>query len=59
VVDDSSYNLFVMQTLLAEIPNLDFVTANNGLDAVEACRERGFDIILMDIHMPIMDGVQV
>lgn len=31
--------------------------AENGLIAVEKCREYGYDIILMDIQMPVMNGV--
>ena len=34
------------------------VTAvENGLQAVHACRERTFDVILMDVQMPEMDGL--
>ena len=32
-------------------------TANNGKIAIEKCREIDFDIVLMDIQMPIMDGI--
>jgi two-component system, NarL family, response regulator LiaR len=32
--------------------------AANGQEAVERCRERTPDIVLMDVHMPVMDGVE-
>lgn len=32
--------------------------ANNGLEAVDKFRESVFDVILMDIMMPVMDGLQ-
>ncbi len=31
--------------------------AGNGLEAVQAIREQRFDIVLMDLHMPLLDGV--
>jgi len=32
--------------------------ANNGIEAVEAVKEKQFDLIFMDCHMPIMDGYE-
>jgi len=34
----------------------DITVANNGYEAVEACQRARFDLILMDINMPVMDG---
>ncbi len=31
---------------------------NNGLEAVQACKNDDFDLILMDCHMPVMDGFE-
>jgi hypothetical protein len=33
------------------------VFAGNGMEAVQALRERPFDVVLMDLHMPVLDGV--
>jgi osomolarity two-component system sensor histidine kinase NIK1 len=34
------------------------IIANNGVEAIERFRENKFDIILMDIMMPVMDGLE-
>lgn len=33
-------------------------TANNGLEAIKKCEDNSYDIILMDIQMPVMDGIE-
>ena len=62
IVDDSSYNLFVMQELLQTIPAIQIIkTAMNGqecLDLLKENKSQTFDVIFLDIQMPIMDGIQ-
>ncbi|MGV8146430.1 MAG: response regulator transcription factor [Alkaliphilus sp.] len=36
---------------------IEITTASNGQEALEACNKKEFDVVLMDIRMPIMDGV--
>ncbi|EDM27772.1 SENSORY TRANSDUCTION HISTIDINE KINASE [Lentisphaera araneosa HTCC2155] len=57
LVDDNKMNRFVALEMLE---CLDIVTdsAVNGRDAVEMCQKKTYDIILMDIQMPIMDGLE-
>jgi DNA-binding response OmpR family regulator len=58
LVDDSVSTLFMAQVILGETPGLHLVTAVNGEEAVDvALRERP-DLILMDIVMPRMNGLQ-
>ena len=55
VVEDNVTNQAVVAAILQ---SLDFVVsfAFNGEEALDAVSKEKFDVILMDIHMPIMDG---
>jgi signal transduction histidine kinase/ActR/RegA family two-component response regulator len=57
LVEDNPANLKVTQALLEAI-GCRVVTARNGLEAIAAYREDGFDLILMDCQMPEMDGYE-
>src|SRR5690606_20859760 len=57
IVDDNATNRVVAQAL-CEMFGCTSETAEDGVEAVEAVRERQFDLVLMDIKMPRMDGVQ-
>ena len=53
--DDNATNRLVLKTLLAQ-DGIDLVVVENGAEALEAWRDGGFDILLMDVQMPVMDG---
>jgi CheY-like chemotaxis protein len=55
-VDDNRTNRVLIQALLEPL-GLDITLATNGREAVEVFAAEAFDIVLMDIQMPIMDGV--
>ncbi|MBO7741281.1 MAG: response regulator, partial [Victivallales bacterium] len=55
LVDDTPTNLFLLETICQSI-GLPYRTAENGREALELCRQQHFDLIFMDIQMPIMDG---
>ncbi len=57
LVDDNPANMRVTQALL-ETLGCTVTTARNGLEAVDAYREKEFDLILMDCQMPEMDGYE-
>ena len=57
IVDDNATNRVVAQAL-CEMFGCTSETAEDGVEAVQAVRERQFDLVLMDIKMPRMDGVQ-
>lgn len=57
LAEDDIINVFLMERILKPVGfNLDL--AENGLIAVELCRQKQYDLILMDIYMPIMDGLE-
>ena len=55
LVEDNQINVMVGKQILEKV-NLHVEVARNGLEAVNMVKENHFDIILMDIQMPIMDG---
>ncbi|MEO5330805.1 MAG: response regulator [Magnetococcus sp. YQC-5] len=57
LVEDNHLNQQVGQELL-KMMGISVVIANNGEEAVRMVDESSFDLVLMDIQMPIMDGYQ-
>lgn len=57
VVEDDKSNQIVFSTLLKNM-GLAFDLAETGRQAVEAVRQRTYSIILMDIRMPELDGLE-
>ena len=58
LVDDSITTLFMAQMILEESPELQLVTAVNGEEAVSVALREKPDLILMDVVMPRMNGLQ-
>ncbi len=57
VVDDNLTNRTFAKVTFSHL-GVEVVMAENGLDALEACRRQRFDMILMDIRMPGLDGLE-
>ena len=57
VAEDNQINQLIVQEILQNLGATVTLT-NNGLEAIDALREAQFDIILMDIQMPEMDGLE-
>lgn len=57
VVDDNTINQKLMKKVL-ETLDLEVTLAYNGEEAVKARKKEAFDLIFMDIQMPVMDGVE-
>jgi CheY-like chemotaxis protein len=56
IVDDIAANQRILRRMLGKQHCCEF--ANNGKEAVEKYSENNFDIIFMDIQMPVMDGLE-
>lgn len=57
VVDDSAVNRLVAQKILKRW-KLDVDVAEDGVEALEKIERNDYDLVLMDIHMPVMDGLE-
>lgn len=55
IVDDNDLNRRLFENLIGRL--WEFESAKNGLEATERAHFKPFDLILMDIQMPVMDGV--
>lgn len=58
VVDDNEYNRKIMKRML-ERKNIEVIECDSGLKALLLIMDKSeFDLIIMDYHMPIMDGIE-
>jgi two-component system response regulator AtoC len=57
IVDDEQSMRFTLQEVLKKEDNIETETANDGEAALRALRERPFDLVIMDVKMPRLDGM--
>jgi signal transduction histidine kinase/ActR/RegA family two-component response regulator len=57
IVEDNEDNLFTLRQVLARLP-LEIETATTGRQAIEHCRRNLPDLVIMDMQMPGMSGLQ-
>ncbi|MEN8904881.1 MAG: ATP-binding protein [Clostridiales bacterium] len=58
LVEDNYINQKMMVELLSST-NLDVICASNGIKAIDLIKENDFKLIIMDVHMPKMDGYEL
>ena len=57
IVEDNTVNILVISNLLKKLGAKNLTVAKNGIEALACCNKASFDLILMDTHMPEMDGL--
>lgn len=57
LVEDEPLNMVAAQRLLEKMGH-NVITASDGQQAIEALRTNSFDIVLMDVQMPVLDGME-
>ena len=56
LADDHPVNRKVVELILTQAP-VEIVSVEDGAQALQACRDGDYDLILMDMQMPVMDGL--
>jgi CheY-like chemotaxis protein len=57
LVDDNAVNRKVIRMLLKPM-KADIVDAENGREALDELAKGGYELVLLDVHMPVMDGIE-
>ncbi len=58
VAEDNPINQMIVVDMLAELGHEDVTIAENGLEVLQAVGDKCFDLILMDLQMPELDGLE-
>lgn len=58
IVEDNDDNRKILVYRLRRIANVEIEEATNGLEAVRAVSAHAPDLIIMDVHMPVMNGLE-
>jgi CheY-like chemotaxis protein len=58
LVEDNEINQQVAQEILGEYAGVNLAIAQNGQEAIELLQTEIFDMVLMDVQMPVMNGYE-
>jgi EAL domain-containing protein (putative c-di-GMP-specific phosphodiesterase class I)/ActR/RegA family two-component response regulator len=58
IVEDHPFQHLYLQNLFSELGDFDLACARDGEEALDCLKQRDFDLVLTDLLMPGMDGVQ-
>lgn len=57
-VEDNEMNQMVLKMMISQQENMTITIANHGKEGIEQLKEKKFDLVLMDLQMPVMDGFE-
>ncbi len=58
IADDDAFNRQLVVSLLDKIPTMSFFEAEDGAEALDILEKKHVDMLLLDLHMPKMDGYE-
>jgi two-component system chemotaxis response regulator CheY len=58
LVDDEAHIRKYVSLILRQLGNPRLIEASNGVEAISAYRRENPDLVLLDVNMPIMDGIE-
>ena len=58
IVDDNDFILHLLETIIKDTSQYDVVKAKNGIEALDEVSKSDFDLIISDILMPKMNGIE-
>jgi len=58
IADDDAFNRQLVVSLLDKIPTMSFFEAENGVETLDILEKEHIDMLLLDLHMPKMDGYE-
>jgi len=56
VVDDDEFNRQLVMSLMSQIGNIEFLEAEDGIEALSILKQTEIDMVLLDLHMPNLNG---
>ncbi|MCX8027478.1 MAG: response regulator [Thermodesulfovibrionales bacterium] len=59
IVDDEPDMLWLLSMIIKEKTNYEVVTTNNPVEALELAKNQHFDILITDLKMPGLDGIEL
>jgi len=56
--DDEQFNLDLIDAAFMDFDNVEITYVNNGQEVLDILDEKKFDVLLLDISMPVLDGIE-